>query len=99
MDVSFKGHASRFMNAVGAVVDNLQNLEETLTPLLVGLGENHVHFQVRGGEGRGGEGRGGEMERGEGGRGGRGGRGGEGRRAADCRARQGRNRGVRGTIE
>lgn len=40
----FKGHASRFMQAVGAVVDNLDNLEEALAPLLIGLGRNHINF-------------------------------------------------------
>ena len=45
LDTSFKGHASRFMNAVGAVVDNLNNLEESLAPLLIGLGETHVNFE------------------------------------------------------
>ena len=45
LDANFKGHASRFMNAVGAVVDNMDNLEESLAPLLIGLGENHVKFE------------------------------------------------------
>ena len=45
LDTNFKGHASRFMNAVGAVVDNMDNLEESLALLLIGLGENHVHFE------------------------------------------------------
>ena len=44
LEPNFKGHASRFMNAVGAVVDNLDNLDEALAPLLIGLGENHVTF-------------------------------------------------------
>ncbi len=44
-DTRFKGHASRFMNSVGAVVDNLDNLSETLKPLLTELGMNHVNFQ------------------------------------------------------
>ena len=45
LDPGFKGHASRFMNAVGAVVDNMDHLEESLAPLLIGLGENHVNFE------------------------------------------------------
>ena len=45
LDPGFKGHASRFMNAVGAVRDNVDNLEESLAPLLIGLGENHVNFE------------------------------------------------------
>ena len=40
----FKGHASRFMQAVGAVVDNIDSLDEALSPLLLGLGKHHVLF-------------------------------------------------------
>ena len=43
-DVNFKGHASRFMQAVGAVVDNIDNYEKALSPLLNGLGRQHIHY-------------------------------------------------------
>lgn len=43
-DHHFKGHASRFMQAVGAAVDNLDDME-VLSPLLTGLGRRHVLFQ------------------------------------------------------
>ena len=44
-DSHFKGHASRFMQAVGAVIENIDNCDETLTPLLLGLGRQHVHYK------------------------------------------------------
>lgn len=44
-DPHFKGHASRFMQAVGAVIDNIDNYEEALAPLLLGLGRQHIHFK------------------------------------------------------
>ena len=40
-----KGHASRFMNAVGASVDNLDHLEDTLTHILFNLGKQHKTFR------------------------------------------------------
>ncbi len=43
-DENFKGHASRFMQAVGAVVDNIKDLDESMTPLMIGLGRQHIHF-------------------------------------------------------
>ncbi|XP_033744301.1 neuroglobin-like [Pecten maximus] len=43
-DSNFKGHASRFMQAVGAAVDNIDDIEAVLTPLLFGLGRNHIKF-------------------------------------------------------
>ncbi|XP_060062631.1 neuroglobin-like [Ylistrum balloti] len=43
-DQNFKGHASRFMQAVGAAVDNIDHIEEVLTPLLLGLGRQHINF-------------------------------------------------------
>ncbi|XP_069129216.1 neuroglobin-like [Argopecten irradians] len=43
-DSNFKGHASRFMQAVGAAVDNIDDIEATLKPLLIGLGRNHIKF-------------------------------------------------------
>ncbi|XP_006823444.1 neuroglobin-like [Saccoglossus kowalevskii] len=43
-DLNFKGHASRFMQSVGAAVDNLDNLETSLAPLLMNLGKSHNHF-------------------------------------------------------
>lgn len=44
-DARFKGHALRFMQAVGAVVDNLDNYNEVLSPLLNDLGRKHVSFK------------------------------------------------------
>ena len=44
-NANFKGHASRFMQAVGAAVDNIDNLETTLSPVLVNLGRQHIHFK------------------------------------------------------
>lgn len=44
-DANFRGHASRFMQAVGAVVDNIDDFEAALTPLLNGLGQKHIHFR------------------------------------------------------
>ncbi len=40
----FKGHASRFMQAVGAVVDHIDDPEGGLSQLLRELGEQHVNF-------------------------------------------------------
>lgn len=40
----FRGHASRFMQAVGAVVDNIDNPAEALSPLLIELGQKHAHY-------------------------------------------------------
>ena len=37
----FRGHATHFMQAIGAVVDNLDDPETKLTPLLLSLGEQH----------------------------------------------------------
>jgi len=44
-DPRFKGHAVRFMQAVQAVVDNIDNYHETVTPLLNDLGRRHTHFK------------------------------------------------------
>ena len=44
-DISFKGHASRFMQAVGAVIDNIDNYEQALSPLLNSLGRQHIHYR------------------------------------------------------
>ena len=43
-NVQFKGHASRFMQAVGAAVDHIDDLDGGLSPLLDGLGRQHVLF-------------------------------------------------------
>ncbi|KAL3883343.1 hypothetical protein ACJMK2_029617 [Sinanodonta woodiana] len=43
-DPSFKAHAFRFMQAVGAAIDNIDNLDEALVPLLLGLGKQHTTF-------------------------------------------------------
>jgi len=44
-DPRFKGHALRFMQAVGVVVDNIDNYNEVLTPLLNDLGRRHTQFK------------------------------------------------------
>jgi len=44
-DPRFKGHALRFMQAVGAVVDNIDNYKEALSPLLNDLGRRHTQFK------------------------------------------------------
>nr|XP_034307779.1 non-symbiotic hemoglobin 0-like [Crassostrea gigas] len=43
-DHDFTGHASRFMQAVGAAIDNINNLYMYFGPLLIGLGKQHVEF-------------------------------------------------------
>lgn len=43
-DPNFKGHASRFMQAVGAAVDNIDDWDASLSPLLIGLGKQHITF-------------------------------------------------------
>ncbi|KAK3603305.1 hypothetical protein CHS0354_025909 [Potamilus streckersoni] len=43
-DPSFKAHAFRFMQAVGAAIDNIDNLDDALVPLLLGLGKQHTTF-------------------------------------------------------
>ena len=40
----FKGHAYRFMQAVGAVVDNIDNLDKTMSSALMFLGKQHTTF-------------------------------------------------------
>ena len=40
-DARFRGHASRFMQAVGAAVENLDNLQQAMSPLLGELGRQH----------------------------------------------------------
>jgi len=44
-DPNFRGHASRFMQAVGAAVDNIHDLEESMAPLLFRLGQQHIHYE------------------------------------------------------
>lgn len=44
-DPHFRGHASRFMQAVGAAVDNINDLENAMTNLLFGLGQQHIHYK------------------------------------------------------
>ncbi|XP_006812324.1 uncharacterized protein LOC102809701 [Saccoglossus kowalevskii] len=41
----FRGHSRRFMQAVGACVENLENLDGDVTTLFVGLGKKHIHFE------------------------------------------------------
>lgn len=43
-NASFRSHASRFMQAMGAAVEQLEDLEGSFGPLLIGLGKRHVHF-------------------------------------------------------
>ena len=40
----FRGHAYRFMQAVGAVVDNIDDLDKTMSGALIFLGKQHVTF-------------------------------------------------------
>ena len=40
-DPYFRGHATHFMQAISVVVDNLDDLDTKLTPLLLALGEQH----------------------------------------------------------
>lgn len=44
-DPSFVGHATRFMQAVGIVVDNIDNYQAALAPHLNNLGRRHVYFR------------------------------------------------------
>lgn len=44
-DHHFRGHASRFMQAVGAAVDNIHDLDEAMAPLLFKLGTQHIHYE------------------------------------------------------
>jgi len=44
-DSRFKGHALRFMQVMGIVVDNIDNCSEALTPLLNDLGRRHTQFK------------------------------------------------------
>ncbi|KAI0232717.1 hypothetical protein LSAT2_016973, partial [Lamellibrachia satsuma] len=41
---NFKAHASRFMQAVDAVVENIDDPDGVMGPFLVGLGRQHVTF-------------------------------------------------------
>ncbi|XP_077979291.1 neuroglobin-like [Glandiceps talaboti] len=41
----FRMHSSRFMQSVGAAVDNLSDLDNALKPLLVRLAKTHVRFK------------------------------------------------------
>jgi len=44
-DPRFKGHALKFMQVVEAVVDNIDNYKEAVTPVLNDLGRRHTHFK------------------------------------------------------
>ena len=44
LDAVLKGHIHRFMGGLGAVVENLDNVDDGLFPLLMELGEAHVKF-------------------------------------------------------
>lgn len=41
----FKGHSSRFMQAVGAVVENIEQCDDAVGPLLQDLGARHTGFE------------------------------------------------------
>ena len=41
-DVTFRGHASRFMQTVGATIENLDGLDIEMGPLLRSLGKQHI---------------------------------------------------------
>ena len=41
----FKGHASRFVQAMGAAVDNIDDLHGGMGPMLEGLGRQHLSFK------------------------------------------------------
>ena len=43
--VNFKRQASRYMQVLGAVVDNIDELEDTMGPVLVELGKIHFNFE------------------------------------------------------
>ncbi|KAH3706564.1 hypothetical protein DPMN_065951 [Dreissena polymorpha] len=43
-NATIKGHASRFMNAIGAAVDNLDDLDSRFAKLLITLGEQHTNY-------------------------------------------------------
>ena len=42
---SIRGHAARFMQAIGAAVEHLDDLDDTLTELLVDLGKQHKNIE------------------------------------------------------
>ncbi|KAK2141055.1 hypothetical protein LSH36_1170g00001 [Paralvinella palmiformis] len=44
-DPNFKGHASRFMQAVGAVMDNIEDPEKTLNEILISMGRQHRYYK------------------------------------------------------
>ena len=44
-DSCFKGHASRFMQAVGAAIDYMDDLHDAMGPMLVALGEQHFFYE------------------------------------------------------
>lgn len=41
-DRRFRGHASRFMQAIGAAVENVESWESCFEPMLLGLGRYHI---------------------------------------------------------
>ncbi|XP_052771032.1 neuroglobin-1-like [Mya arenaria] len=43
-NIVIKGHAARFMSAIGAAVDNIDDLDNTLAQLLFTLGKQHKHY-------------------------------------------------------
>ena len=42
MSLELRGHAFRFMQAVGATIENIDDLENTMTEALLTLGKHHV---------------------------------------------------------
>lgn len=44
-DTQFRGHAFRFIQAIGAAVDNIDDINSAMAPLLLRLGKQHVHYK------------------------------------------------------
>lgn len=44
-DSCFRGHASRFVQAIGAAIDNMDDLHNAMGPMLEGLGGQHLHYE------------------------------------------------------
>jgi len=43
-DARFRGHAFRFMQVLGASVDNIGELDDIMGPMLLDLGSQHYHY-------------------------------------------------------
>ena len=44
-DPNFKGHSTRFMQAIGAVMDNIEDPERTLNEILLSMGRQHCYYK------------------------------------------------------